>query len=477
MVGALIFAAAFELCVWRGETLYTQLPRSVSLGEVPAPLALEVGSLRAVAYQDKPKNDEWRTAFDRIVWGTDIGGPRAILLKVPRETRAGTYTIGELTVRVVDRVLPEPKDRVFYLDLWQHPWAVARWHGSEPFSREHFRQMEPLWKLLGQCGQKVITTTIVPKPWNHQCYDAYGTMIGVREQADGTFLYDYSVFDRYVAFALKCGLGPDIACYSMVPWGERVSWRGADGKEVTRRLKPGTEAFAAYWKPFLKAFAAHLKTKGWCEHTYIALDERSPEDLKTLMTFIGAYGDGLKVSACGNRSPSEYEGPKPDAFSLSIQFVNEEFRDEARRRGQEGKITTTYVCSGPYMPNTFMCSEPSEAYFLAVYQFVAGYSGLLRWAYNSWPENPLCDGSNGNWWSGDAFLVYPDGSPSARLMMLNNGIQAVEKWRILEAAGGCRPRKLRELAARYDLKTAFSTKLSYFTDLRRATDEILNGVD
>ena len=132
MIGSLL-AAALSLSAWRGEELYAPVPRSVKLGEAPAPLAMKVGSLRSVAYQEKPKNDDWRMTFDRIEWGSDVGGPRVVSISVPREAKPGEYAIGELTLKVVDRVLPEPKDRKFFLDLWQHPWAVARWNKCEPF--------------------------------------------------------------------------------------------------------------------------------------------------------------------------------------------------------------------------------------------------------------------------------------------------------------------------------------------------------
>ena len=474
MMTTVVLVAALSLSAWRGEELYAPVPRSVKLGEAPAPLSMKVGSLRSVAYQEKPKNDDWRTAFDRVQWGSDVGGPRVVSIRVPRDAKPGEYAIGELTLKVVDRTLPEPKDRKFHLDLWQHPWAVARWNKCEPFSKDHYRAMLPLWKLLANCGQRVITTTIVPLPWNHQCHDGYGTMVGVRETGKGKFAYDYSVFDTYVEFAKRCGLGPQIACYSMAPWGDYVRWTGPDGKEKGHHLRPGTPEFAAYWKPFLADFTRHLKSKGWLGDAYIALDERPPEAMKPLVDFIREHGKGLKVSAAGNRKPSEYAGIVIDNFSLSIQYVTDDFVKEAHERAKEGKTTTTYVCCGPYMPNTFMCSEPCEAHWLAVYQKVAGFSGLLRWAYNSWPEDPMCDGSNGNWWSGDTFLVYPDGSPSARLLMLNNGIQAAEKWRICEEKGLFKE-KLAEIASRYRLKTAFSTQLSYFRDLARDTDAVLNG--
>lgn len=476
MIGSLL-AAALTLSAWRGEDLYAQVPREVKLGDgaaaLPPGFEMKVGSLRPVAWQYKPKNDDWRLSYDRVAWGSDLGGPRVVLVSVPRDAKPGDYAVGELKLHVVDRVLPAPQDRAFYLDLWQHPWAVSRWNKVEPFSKDHYRAMKPLWQLLGKLGQKTITTTIVPLPWNHQCYDGYGTMIGVKESAKGRFAYDYSVFDTYVAFSKRCGLGPYIACYSMVPWGEQVRWTGPDGKEVKRRLKPGTPEFEAYWKPFLESFTKHLKEKGWLDKTYIALDERPPEAMRPIVEFIRKYGRGLKVSACGNRPPSEYVGIEPEAFSLSIQFVNDDFIRDAKRRAAEGRITTTYVCSGPYMPNTFLCSEPAEAHWLAVYQRLAGFSGLLRWAYNSWPEDPMCDGSYGNWWCGDTYLVYPDGSPSARLLMLNNGIQASEKWRICEERGLFKA-QLAEIAARYQLKTAFSTQLDYFRDLARDTDAALN---
>ena len=67
-----------------------------------------------------------------------------------------------------------------------------------PFSAAHYRAMEPLWKMLAAAGQKTLTVTLVDRPWNHQCYDAYGTMIGRRKGADGKWSFDYSVFDRYV---------------------------------------------------------------------------------------------------------------------------------------------------------------------------------------------------------------------------------------------------------------------------------------
>src|SRR4030042_1310139 len=63
--------------------------------------------------------------------------------------------------------------RVFHLDLWQNPWAVARYHDVKPWSAEHIALLKPLLKMLGDAGEKCITTTLISHPWNAQTYDAY----------------------------------------------------------------------------------------------------------------------------------------------------------------------------------------------------------------------------------------------------------------------------------------------------------------
>jgi hypothetical protein len=60
-----------------------------------------------------------------------------------------------------------------------------------------------------------------------------------------------------------------------------------------------------------------------------------------------------------------------------------------------------------------------------------GYSGFLRWAYNSWVEDPLYDTTHVNWTPGDCFLVYPGGRSSIRFERLREGIQDFEKIRIV----------------------------------------------
>ena len=104
-------------------------------------------------------------------------------------------------------------------------------------------------------------------------------------------------------------------------------------------------------------------------------------------------------------------------------------------RRQQGYNTTFYVCCGPLYPNTFTYSNPFEAELLGWYGLSCDYDGMLRWAYNSWPENPQYDSRFGNWSSADTYLVYPYNRSSIRFERLIDGIEVAEKVRALRKAG------------------------------------------
>ena len=472
-LGGAFAGSALDLAGWRGETVSAWLPTGETVGAAPAGFVVKTGVARDVKYAPKPKAAERLTAKDRVEWNSKAEGPKVVQVKIPVDAKPGCYAIGDVNIRVVNHVLPPAKDWKYYLDLWQHPWAVSRTAGVKPFSREHYAAMEPIWKLLASAGQKTLTTSLVDLPWNHQCQDGYEAMVKYVRRADGTSTIDWSTFDEYVTFGRSCGLGPDIACYTMCPWGYKVSWYDESGRMQKAEAKPGTPFFKEYWGPFLKSFAAHLKEKGWFQDTIISLDERSPEDLRNTVEFLQAMAPGMRIAMAGNRKPSEFKGIVVDSYSQSLGHVNPDFLAEVPQRQKEGKVTTYYICCGPSRPNTFMDSELDEAFWCGAYPAMCGLDGLLRWAWNSWPLDACADASYGNWRSGDTFLVYPDGSPSARFLELLNGIQQAEKFNILKKQG-VRVDELKALAARYDLKAALGKKPGDFKDLVKVTKETLN---
>ena len=465
-------ARTFEVTAWRGETVAARVPDFAELGKAPDGIKVRFGVLESVKYAPSVESLQRFEVYDRVKWNSDDDGPRVVEVSVPADAKPGVYSCGMMNIRVVDRVLPPAKEWKYFLDLWQHPWAVSRYHDVKPFSKKHYAKMRPVYELLASAGQKTITTTILPEAWDHQCYDAYGTMIGRVKREDGTWQFDYSVFDEYVEFCRGCGLGPAICCYTLCPWGYVVRWQNAKGETESCVAKPGTKEFEDYWGVFLQAFATHLKQKGWFEQTYISMDERSIEDVKLIGEFVQKHAPGLRISMAGNQLPSQYGVTIDDFCMILSDKINADYLKEAAERRAKGMVTTYYVCCGPLYPNTFMSSGPGEAFWLGAYPAMIGLDGFLRWAWNSWPKDPKEDATYWAWTAGDTFLCYPDGEPSWRFMELRNGIAAAEKVRLLKEQGLFKE-ELAKVAALYKQDEATANK-SNFVKIRQATLDVVN---
>lgn len=369
--------------------------------------------------------------------------PMWMEIAVPRDAAPGRYK-GTLTatfdgqtatlpftLQVGKRQLPDPADWAFHLDLWQNPYAVARFHDVPLWSEAHFELMRPLMTELAHAGQKVITTSVIQHPWNSQTEDPFESMIGKRKAVDGSWSYDYAVFDRWVEFMMSCGITEQIDCYTIVPWHLIFEYYD-EARHCTQQVKlePGSPAYEAYLLPFLRDFASHLKAKGWFGKTCIAMDERPKELLEPAYQVLYKADKQWKVKGAVN-----YFGPEVAERMYDISFSYQQpllTPEQLSSHLAKGNRVTFYTCCSPARPNTFTFSNPAESVFLGWHAAAAGYSGYLRWAYNSWVKDAWHDSRFRTWPAGDCCLVYPAGS-SIRMKRLVEGIQDFEKIRILRA--------------------------------------------
>ncbi|MDR0799335.1 MAG: DUF4091 domain-containing protein [Dysgonamonadaceae bacterium] len=368
--------------------------------------------------------------------------PVWLSFNIPADAKPGVYT-GKLKIvaknrkpqqldislEVLPQTLPRPKDWAFHLDLWQHPSAVARVHNVKPWSEEHWALLEAPMAMLAAAGQKVITANINKDPWNHQCYDAYEDMIVWTKEKDGTWQYDYTVFDRWVNLMMRLGIRKEINCYSMIPWNNELHYRdAAKGTVVDVQAIPGTDSFAEMWSPFLKDFSRHLKEKGWLEITNIAIDERAPKEMQAMLEFLTKTTPEIGVALADNHKSYQLF---PDLKDVCISFGAVFDGKDLALRKEKGLVSTMYVCCAHEFPNVFTFSNPAEGAYIGWYTAAAGLDGFLRWAYNSWTENPETDSRFRTWPAGDTYIIYPGGRSSIRFERLREGIQDFEKIRIL----------------------------------------------
>ncbi len=371
--------------------------------------------------------------------------PVWMTVNVPSNAKPGKYR-GKLTVSssnaksrslpveliVSDHILPPDSDWTFHLDLWQNPYSVARYENVPLWSDAHFEAMRPVMKMLADAGQKSVTTTIMNRPWNGQTEDAFGSMVTKIRRIDGTWLYDYTIFDRWVEFMFSLGIDKQINCYSMIPWALEFDYYDqATSSNTTIQATPGSQEYNEYWGSFIADFARHLKSKGWFEKTMIAMDERPMESMQAVLSLIRNIEPGFKISLAGNyHEPINYE-----IADFSEGFApKKEFPESAKAKRKElGLTTTIYTCCAEAHPNMFVISDPDEAAWLGWFAQAENYDGYLRWAYNSWTLDPLTDTRFRTWPAGDCFVVYPGGRGSVHLAKLTEGIQDFEKVRILRA--------------------------------------------
>ena len=448
----------FSGIAWRGERLNAQIVLWTSDGarqvrclatplrgedgrQIPAS-SVSTAFVRYVAGGGKLMADVLDTA-GRLDLNARSSRGIWVSLDIPRDTRPGLYRGRvnvqaeggvslpfEFNVEVLPATVAAACQWSFHLDLWQNPWSVARYHHVKPWSAEHWLLLEPLLKMLAQAGQKCVTTTIVHQPWSGQTYDPFDTMIEWIHRADGSWDFDYTVFDKYVEFCDRCGISEQINCYSMEAGQNRIRYFDeATGNYVlTDKMSSGTVVYEAYWRPFLIDFVRHLRQRGWLQRTAIAMDERTPDSMKKVIAFLKKTSPELKIAFAGKFHPEIAN----DIHDLCL-FIEPPVEPALfAERIKQSKPTTFYVCCGPPRPNTFLNSPPAESTWLGWYAAAQGYTGFLRWAYNSWgPEPFLLDNCHNVWPAGDCFLVYPGAQSSIRFEKLREGIQDYEKIKIM----------------------------------------------
>ena len=331
-------------------------------------------------------------------------------------------------LNISQRTLTLPAERPFHLDLWQNPYTFARIAGVRLWSPEHFAAMRPVMERLANAGQKVITATLMNRPWNGQTEDPFGSMVTKIRRADGSWLYDYTVFDRWVEFMMSVGIDSQINCYTLIPWKLEFDYFDqATGAVTTVQAPTDSPEYEDYWGSFILDFSRHLRAKGWFEKTMIAMDERGEEAMRNALTVIHKYEPEMRVALAGSYHASVAD----EIDDLCLGFREAWPEGVIERRRAEGKISTYYTCCAEGFPNTFIGSQPAEACWLPLIALQKGADGYLRWAYNSWTLDPEHDARFRSWAAGDTYMVYPEGRTSVRFEKFVEGLQDYEKARLL----------------------------------------------
>lgn len=369
--------------------------------------------------------------------------PVWLTLEVPRDAEPGIYKLTldiletssqevlsslNLRVNIQEHVLPLPSQQAFHLDFWQQPYSVSRYENVQRWSDKHFELLRPYMELLARAGQSVVSAILFYEPWGNQSYDKFDPMIKTTKLRDGSWSYDYSIFDRWVEFMASCGIEGQIDCFTMVPWDMTFRYYDeARGKEVALKTTTSAADYKELWTSFLVSFAAHLREKGWFEKTMIAMDERDVTNMLEAYNVAQEAVPGFRMALAGH-----YHQELVDKLAdYCISFWQKFSAQELQSRRAKGWYSTTYTCCSTTKPNIFTNSLPPEAAFLPIFSVANNFDGFLHWSWMNWPENPLTDSRFKLFAPGDTYCIYPGPRSSVRWERFIEGVQQTEKIRIL----------------------------------------------
>ncbi|HFI0469846.1 TPA: glycoside hydrolase domain-containing protein [Streptococcus suis] len=352
-------------------------------------------------------------------------------IDVPKDAEAGDYSTTitlradgieqpltfNLRLTVKDAVLENLNK--FDIELWQYPYRSAEYYGLTPFSEEHLAVLRPMMEKYKAIGGNGITTSIVEEAWGGQTY-ADGdvrvpSMIKWFKESDGQFSFDFTDFDKWVSFADSLGLAEKIVGYSMIPWGNKVTYfNKATNQQESVTVAVTDPQYADVWKPFLRALVHHLDEKDWFDRFYMGIDERPNMQLafNLIDSVPNETGKTLKIAAAANHFSGSFASvaERVDHLSIGTPHMKSDmaaFERMVADRESKGKKTTLYTATEEY-PNSMLFNLPGESYFSVLYGAKFNTNGFLRWAFDAWVKEPLTNLSHWAFEAGDTQLIYPD---------------------------------------------------------------------
>ena len=408
--------------------------------------------------------------------------PAHILIDVPADAKPGQYAVtvrffeakgarGErkifeetLPFTVFPYVLPSPQQWRCHLDLWQHNSNIARTFGVEPWSDEHFVEMEKVIATLSDLGQKSVTVVAGDCPWRGWgCYllkDHPATlfeysMIFVRREKDGSFSYDFSALRRYIELCFSYGIRGDITVYGLMgiwshmplfpgtapeDYPEQVLIRYLDEADGCFKYLKKTEDILAY----IRALFDALREMGVFDLVRIGADE--PADLAAYrknVALLRSLAPDIRFKMALDKTAAIRtfcEDTDDIAASFPCSCENHALLKDVKQK--KGTRLLFYVCNIPKnAPNTVLHNELYESTALAAIGYLFGFDGFLRWAYTCWTERPLEDIRYNNTAlpAGDVNFLYPAKSGgvlfSIRYFALRKMLQIYEMLHLLKDRG------------------------------------------
>jgi hypothetical protein len=391
----------------------------------------------------------------------------SVTVYVPKSTPAGVYTgtvsvnttagnrTVPISVEVANVTLPDASqgalsyaNYTFLFGFEGEPDQVSRFYpGVAKYSTAWWSLME---KFADDMREHRMNVQWVPTI--DLLHDA-----GSSVAADGTVTFDWTRFDQVVSFLLNQGVTKRLLgeCFLLKGSAGYEVWglQNVGGQTVRARLPFGAGA-ESFGRQYLTALKAHLVEKGWWDEWWMTLGDE-PHTEGHWSTMRRAYDELVVPYAPGMRMSSpHFTQPQPGTFEGRVKVYVPQLdqfaahTDYYRDRQAAGDEVWTYVCTVPRGDffNRFIELPLARSRFLHWYNFGAGVTGTLHWAYSNW-KHGVFDPSVGLP-PGDNAIVWPDPINGTVLGTLRHDAtrDGIEEYELLALIARTDPARARALA-------------------------------
>ncbi len=338
--------------------------------------------------------------------------PIWVTVKVPRDAQAGNYE-GVLAIRaqdlkqvdvplrleVLDWTLPDPQDFTTFVDLVQSPTTLALKYNVPLWSDAHFKLIDRSFTHMATLGSKAVYITMI-------CQAHFGnseSMVRWIRQPDGTYTYDFTIFDRYLDLAIKHMGKPKVVClylWDRYTGGAHYFSTRARDKDLPHwqtvlvsLLDPATgkvellegpsyekqEESEAFWRPVLTQVCERLAERGLLEAMMFGIggDVRPGAEVVALLDRV----------LPGTKWVMHQHGEGPTLHSARVGYLATVWRAS---RPVDPDIRRKYGWNVPYrkvqFPRELGISRPLKSHRLvAEWNLTGGQPGFGRIGADFWP--------------------------------------------------------------------------------------------
>lgn len=328
---------------YRFDVLSERAPEQVPVVEVSPPKEVKLLSQfptenAACWHSHLPVPLEVEASADYVAGAVQ---PIWVTVRVPRDALTGKYE-GKLVVKaeglestevaihlkVNDWEIPDPKDFVTHNNFYQSHESAAMVYDVPLWSDKHFQLMGKSLELLAQVGNKLCIVHLISDAY---CNGNSQSMVRWIQKPDGSYKYDFSIFDRYLDLYQEKVCKPKVLKLNV--WGRyadpkphgqhfhvkpyKVSLLDPATGKVDQTGQPdyGSPESVAFWKPVLMQIRRRLEQRGWFDVTALGCGFDTPPAPETVSAFKQIWPEG-KWMHSAHTNPSVYKAAEGDTVPV-----------------------------------------------------------------------------------------------------------------------------------------------------------------